>query len=123
MPEYRLRTRATFSASHELRGYPGDCRRVHGHNWGVVVEAAVSELDGIGMGVDFRVLRGCIEKAVAGLDHRHLNDLEPFLEANPTAERIARHLFRLLKGTLPDGVRLVEVRVEETDRDWAAYRE
>ena len=112
-----------FSASHELKGYPGDCARVHGHNWGVSAVVAVPDIGELGMGVDFRVLRGDLEKIVMDLDHNHLNDLEAFRDVNPTAESIAKYLYRRLRSELPAHLDLVEVRVEETEHDWAAYSE
>ena len=120
---YEVSVSSTFSASHELRGYPGECARVHGHNWRVRVRVSVEEIDELGMGVDFRGLRGALDKIIRDLDHRHLNDLEPFQGINPTAERIARLLFSRIGPVLPEGVTVLETRVEEAERDWAAYRE
>lgn len=110
-----------FSASHELKDYPGDCARVHGHNWGVSAVVGVREIDELGMGVDFRTLRERLEKIILELDHSHLNDFIAFREVNPTAESIAKYLYDRMKSELPSGVDLVEVRVEETEHDWASY--
>jgi 6-pyruvoyltetrahydropterin/6-carboxytetrahydropterin synthase len=120
---YKISVRSTFSASHELKGYRGDCARIHGHNWGVTVVVSVRDVDELGMGIDFRVLRECLDKIVKELDHSHLNDLEAFREINPTAEYIAKYLYRWMISELPDGTRIEEVRVEETDQDWASYHE
>ncbi len=120
---YKVSVRSSFSASHEMKGYPGDCACMHGHNWGVTVVAAVEDLDELGMGVDFRVLHECLDTLVGEFDHKHLNDLEPFKDTNPTAECIARYVFGRMKSELPEGVRVVEVKVQETDTDWASYLE
>ncbi len=120
---YEISVHSSFSSSHELRGYEGDCARIHGHNWGVTVIVAVMDLDELGIGVDFRVLREGLNRVVGELDHRHLNDLDPFSDINPTAESIARHLYHRMKTEIPEGVDIAEVRVEETDNDWASYHE
>jgi 6-pyruvoyltetrahydropterin/6-carboxytetrahydropterin synthase len=112
-----------FSASHELKDYPGDCARVHGHNWGVSAIVGVPDIDELGMGVDFRTLRECLEKIILELDHSHLNDFAAFRDVNPTAESIAKYLYQRMKSELPAGIDLVEVRVEETEHDWASYSE
>jgi len=120
---YRISVRSSFSSSHELRGYAGDCASLHGHNWGVSTVVEVKDVDVSGMGMDFRLLRECLNKHTMALDHKHLNNLEPFQEINPTAENIARYLYNRLKLELPGGVEMVEVRVEETGDEWASYRE
>ncbi|HIQ07075.1 MAG TPA: 6-carboxytetrahydropterin synthase QueD, partial [Thiotrichaceae bacterium] len=30
---YTLKVISDFAAAHTLRGYPGACNRMHGHNW------------------------------------------------------------------------------------------
>jgi 6-pyruvoyltetrahydropterin/6-carboxytetrahydropterin synthase len=65
---YVIRICTEFSAAHVLHGYAGACNRVHGHNWTVEVEAVAHELDAVGMGIDFRVLRGATEAITARLD-------------------------------------------------------
>jgi len=115
---YELSVSAEFCAAHRLNGYAGECRRTHGHNWGVTVFVRCSELDGIGMGLDFREIKGLVREALSGLDHACLNDLPPFTTENPTAENIARHLYdelsRLLAGRAEGRARVARVRVAET---------
>ena len=120
---YKISIHSSFSSSHELKGYLGDCARIHGHNWGVSLIVAVQDVNELGIGVDFRVLHEGLSSVIEELDHRHLNDLKPFRDLNPTAESIARYLFQRVKSELPEGVDVMEVRVEETDNDWASYHE
>jgi len=35
---YSLKVVTDFASAHTLRGYPGDCSRMHGHNWKLEVE-------------------------------------------------------------------------------------
>lgn len=83
---YDLRVITEFSSAHVLRGYPGACERVHGHNFRVEVVVRATALDELGMGLDFRELTAMTEALTAGLDHRLLNEVPPFDEVNPTAE-------------------------------------
>ena len=88
---YELYVEADFAAAHCLEGYEGNCSRVHGHNWRVSVYLKCRELDSVGIGLDFRQIRKDLQDLLDGLDHKHLNDLEPFRAINPTSENIARY--------------------------------
>ena len=54
---YEVMVKLTFSAAHRVEDYPGNCERLHGHNWVVEVFARTEQLDGLGMVVDFRKLK------------------------------------------------------------------
>lgn len=124
---YELTVRRHFDAAHYLRGYPGQCGRLHGHTWQVEVTVAGERLDEYGMLIDFHALKEMVAGVVAELDHQHLNDLEPFHkpggETNPTAENIARYLYRRLKPKLRPGLALVKVKIRESSDAWACYYE
>jgi len=120
---YRSAITATFSAAHALRNYQGKCERLHGHNWKIEVRTATETLDAAGMGLDFTVLRERLGAVLALLDHRFLNDLEPFQACSPSSELIARHIFEQLEPAVNDGrVRLVAVKVWESEGSWAEFR-
>ena len=75
------------------------------------------------MGLDFTVLRERLGAVLAGLDHRFLNELEPFLACSPSSELIAWHIFEQLAPAVNDGrVQLVAVKVWESEGSWAEYR-
>lgn len=113
-----------FSAAHYLRGYDGNCSKLHGHNW--VVEAVVDaqQLDEIGIAVDFRVLKRELDAIIAELDHSCLNELEAFKDLNPTSEIIAEYIFKGLSVRMSgiDGVEVASVRVCESPGAGATYR-
>jgi len=90
MSQYLLSAEAGFSAAHTLPGVD-TCERLHGHNWRVrlTVRVGEDELDSLGMGPDFREIRSILLGIVQDFEHRHLNELEPFRDLPPTAERIA----------------------------------
>ena len=121
---YTLKVLTDFASAHTLRGYPGACSRMHGHNWKVEVEVEARELDEIGMGIDFRTIREKTRHLTDELDHRYLNEIAPFDTINPTAENIAAHLFRGLTEALNDNrVRVSAVTLWETDRACVRYTE
>ncbi|HKJ22979.1 MAG TPA: 6-carboxytetrahydropterin synthase QueD [Gammaproteobacteria bacterium] len=121
---YTLRVVSDFAAAHQLRGYPGDCSRLHGHNWRLEVEVIATALDEVGMGLDFKTIKQAARRVTDGLDHQHLNELEPFREANPTAENIACHIYRALCQDLNGPrARVSAVTLWETDRACVRYTE
>lgn len=122
--KYTLRTLTEFASAHTLRDYPGDCSRLHGHNWKLETEVIADRLDEVGMGIDFGRIKAAAREAGGRLDHRYLNDLEPFDSVNPTAENIAAHLFRELSARLNGpGLRVSAVTLWETDRACVRYSE
>ncbi len=98
-----------------MNGYPGNCARVHGHNWIIEVYVRCSELDKVGIGIDFRDIRAALAEVLSNLDHSDLNDLPAFKEENPTSENIARFIYRQLSGKLDTpAFRVSRVKVCET---------
>ena len=121
---YKMKIVTDFAAAHLLRDYPGPCSRLHGHNWKVEIEVTASRLDEIGMGIDFRVIKAATKSVVDQMDHRHLNELPPFDEINPTAENIAAHIYQQLAMKLNDDrVSVREVTLWETERACVSYTE
>ena len=113
-----------FSAGHHLRDYPGNCEHPHGHNWNVKVTVRVTELDELGMGIDFRTVKNAVNKVLDTLDHRDLNDHQDFKTINPSSENIAVYIFNKLKVDLTsDRYQLYSVTVGETDNTGVTYFE
>ena len=108
----------TFSASHELSqmqdGHP--CKNVHGHNYVVEVELC-GDVNEQGMILDYHELKPLKEYLDRTFDHHHLNDVVDF---HPTAENLARHLFDWCRQRWEQ---VAAVRVSETPKTWAEYRE
>jgi 6-pyruvoyltetrahydropterin/6-carboxytetrahydropterin synthase len=121
---YTLKILADFASAHTLRDYPGDCRRMHGHNWKVEVEVTARGLNQHGMGMDFKTIKTATRALAKTLDHRYLNDIPPFDEINPTAENIAQYFYQQLSKTLNDDIATVSgVTLWETDRACVKYSE
>ncbi|MFA5627973.1 MAG: 6-carboxytetrahydropterin synthase QueD [Thiohalomonadaceae bacterium] len=121
---YTLKVLTDFSAAHSLRDYPGDCRRMHGHNWKVEVEVQADSLDKLGMVLDFKIIRQAARKVGDELDHQYINEIPPFDQLNPTAENIAAYFFRRLAEELNDTrARVHAVTLWETERACVRYTE
>lgn len=111
-----------FSAGHHLRDYPGNCERPHGHNWKVEVTVKAVELDNLGMGIDFRVVKEAVKKVMDTLDHHDLNEHPDFQTVNPSSENIAVYIFNSLQKDLTsDRYGVYSVSVSETDNTGVTY--
>jgi 6-pyruvoyltetrahydropterin/6-carboxytetrahydropterin synthase len=117
----------SFAAGHYLRDYKGKCENPHGHNYKIRVTLAGEELDKAGLLLDFKDLREVMKHVIDRLDHRMINDLEPFTLLNPSAENLARYFYHEAKGQLQavtrGRVRVKDVTVFETDTTTAKYSE
>jgi 6-pyruvoyltetrahydropterin/6-carboxytetrahydropterin synthase len=119
---FHIFTKSHFSAGHHLRNYPGNCERPHGHNWKVEVTVRTTELDGLGMGMDFRTVKDALKKVLDTLDHHDLNDHPDFQTVNPSSENIAVYIFNKLQQDLSsDSCSVYSVTVRETDNSGVTY--
>lgn len=116
---YRISKEFHFSASHQLLHLPDGhpCKRLHGHNYIVLVELAAESLDAFGFVVDYHELAPLKRYIDETFDHRHLN--EAMGDEQPTAEKIAKHFFDWCRARWPQ---TAAVRVSETPKTWAEYR-
>jgi len=130
---FRVTRELHFCYGHRLLNYDGKCRHLHGHNGRAVITLEAASLDALGMVVDFTRLKRTIGAWIDDtLDHKmllHKDDPAlPFLrqqaepvyvmDANPTAENIARLIFDVgVKLGLP----VVEVCLWETESCCATY--
>jgi 6-pyruvoyltetrahydropterin/6-carboxytetrahydropterin synthase len=120
---FEITVEYSFAAGHALRGYKGKCEHVHGHNYRVQVTVAGEQLNSAGLLMDFLDLRGALEATAERLDHRFLNDLEPFDKLNPSAENLAKYFYESLEPQVQKhGLHLESVTVWETDTTSATYR-
>ena len=127
-----LTRRYGFPAAHVLRSPAlGDAenRRIygkcanpagHGHNYGVEVSVTGPPDARTGRILDPEVLDELVaSRVLARFAHRMLNDDPAFADCVPTAENIARAIYRELAQELParGSARLLRVRVHETRKN------
>ena len=121
---YELKIVSQFAAAHQLREFEGGCENLHGHNWKVEVYISGKNLEKNGLLIDFRLIKEATKKALEKLDHKFLNELEPFTDINPSSENIARNLFESIARELNNEVvRVIRVTAWESDSACASYFE
>ena len=121
--QFEVMIERNFSSAHQLRGYRGKCENLHGHNYKIEIYARGRELNHIGLLVDFVELKQAADELVTYLDHKNLNELEPFVtEQNPSAENVARFCLEKLAAKLNDDrIEIYKVRCFETPTSVATY--
>jgi len=120
---YKLSALLNFSSAHYLNAYNGDCARLHGHNWRVLVEVSANELDETGMALDFKDLNSIAWKIIGKFDHQVINKVEPFDKINPTAENLACYLYDEIKILLPANTKMEKIGLWETEKYFVEYSE
>ena len=131
---YQVTTTIHFSYGHRLLDYDGKCRYLHGHNGRVEIELATDRLDRREMVRDFGEVKSALKRWIdETFDHkmllRHddpalallqrLGEPVCVVQANPTAETIARLIFEEARRLqFP----VSAVRLWETDHSFATYR-
>jgi len=138
----RVTKRFTFETAHALQCHDGLCASIHGHSYvldvtlrGVPRTAPSHPKDG--MVVDFADLKRVVKQAVVDrYDHTlllHEADTasRPAGEAamtrvrltpwQPTCENMLLDIVRTLRNAMPEGMELVQVRLQETATSWAEW--
>jgi 6-pyruvoyltetrahydropterin/6-carboxytetrahydropterin synthase len=134
---YKISKDFMFSASHFLTGLPEghQCARLHGHNYIVRVKLA-GDLQDPGFVRDYGDLSEFKEYLDVHFEHRHLGagsliirdhvgpeaEIDPVVQFNPTAERLAFFFFHVLRINLhfPE---VYAVGVSETPKTFAWYEQ
>ncbi|MCD4653766.1 6-carboxytetrahydropterin synthase QueD [bacterium] len=125
---FEITVEKEFAAAHRLREYDGNCENLHGHNWHIELTIGATELNSLGLAVDFREVRAWLNNAIKSFDHAYLNELEAFRDINPSCEIIARIIFNRVKNTIKNNATesklfVVSVRVWESPGSSVTYRE
>ncbi len=122
---YEISAVSHFDAAHFLRGYPGKCANVHGHRWRVEIKLTGSELNELGILIDFMDVKQLLKEVTEIFDHKLINDVPPFDRLNPTAENIAKMIYDNMKARLQENtgcrVNVSRVTVWESENASAAY--
>ncbi|MDP2754065.1 MAG: 6-carboxytetrahydropterin synthase QueD [Nitrospirota bacterium] len=121
---FELMVETHFSSAHQLRGYKGECEKLHGHNYKVQVFVIAERLNEIDIAIDFHELKKLAGEVIAPLDHVFLNEIFPFTEKNPSSENIAKWIYDSLRKKLNnDNIHLSAVTVWESETSSATYFE
>ena len=121
---FKLIVKKEFSSAHILHGHPGNCKRMHGHNWLVEAEVQGDNTNEIGMVIDFKDIKNNLREIISNLDHQFLNDLEPFINENPTAENISKYIYKELSNNInTDNIKVSKIKLWETNNSAVTYTE
>jgi 6-pyruvoyltetrahydropterin/6-carboxytetrahydropterin synthase len=112
-----------FRASHQLVLPDGSKEPVHEHDWAVTAELGSDRLNNMGTVMNFQRLQAMVDKIVAGFDNKALESIGFFRQNNPSAENVAKYIYERLKIGLPEGVKLLNVRVVEEPGCSAMFHE
>ena len=119
---FEITVRDHISSAHQLHGYDGPCKDMHGHTWKVEMVVCGNTLDEVGLLGDFKIFKAKLSQVLMPLDHVVLNDLPAFKDLNPSTENLARYIYRAL-GPHCAPLRLKQVQVWESDTASVIYYE
>lgn len=130
-----------FEMAHAIHGYQGACRNIHGHSYELHVSvSAVNDseeyIPAPGFIIDFGEIKQIVNAAIVWkFDHALLLS-EKFLaehpsfakqenlvtwQAEPTVENLLIYIKQTLGNRLPEGVRLVHLKLYETKNSYAEW--
>ncbi len=124
MEIFELYIQTHFSAAHALKGYQGNCAKIHGHNWIIDVFVRCNKLNDIGIGIDFRDVKQTVKGVLNDLDHTDLSDHPAFAHENPTSENISKYIYKELSTEInSEVVKISKIKVSETPGAGSYYWE
>lgn len=115
-----------FDAAHFLRGYQGKCANIHGHRWKIEIALRGSELNELGIMIDFMEVKKMLKDVTETLDHKLINDVIPFDTINPSAENMAKYIYTEMTARLqkmPESISVSRVTVWESEGAAATFLE
>lgn len=121
---YEVIIRSSFETTHALSHYRGSDELPHTHRFACEVAFASSRLDPSGCAVDFADADAALEPLLKELSAAPVHEHPDFRGESPSAETIARWIFRRLAPNLSGkGCRVARVTVWEDERHGASYAE
>jgi len=119
---FEVTVRDAISSAHQLHGYDGPCKFMHGHTWKVEIIVVGNSLNEVGLLTDFKDIKLKLKKVLMPLDHVVLNDLPAFQKINPSTENLARCIYHSMSVHCAP-LRLKQVQVWESDTASVIYYE
>lgn len=127
---YTLGVRDHLMIAHSFRGEVfGPAQRLHGATYVVDMEFRRAELDSDGLVVDIGLASQALQRVLAALNYRNLDELPEFAGLNTTTEFLARELFQRMRtaiaagelGQQAKGLTALRVTLNESHIAWATY--
>lgn len=129
---YSLNVRDHIMIAHSFRGDVfGPAQRLHGATYVVDATFRRGELDEDGLVVDIGLAHASLQKVLADLNYRNLDEVDAFAGINTTTEFLAREIFERLAGALRQGalgtggkgVERLCVTLHESHVAWASFED
>lgn len=122
---YQLQVTVSFEATAQLKGYTGVCGQVHPIQYQLTAGVQAEQLNAFGLVMDYMDLESDLKTLVAPWRDQHLNDCEPFAQADfgqPSVEQVARWVFKQLQARYQaEAFDMAFVAVKENDRCEVRY--
>lgn len=127
----------SFCASHRLHNpdlsdeenklHFGKCNHInsHGHNYKIEASVVGEINPKLGFAINLAQLKKALLEVIDPLDHKRLDvDIDFFKQPGivATAENIAIYIWEELEKRLPSNVRLYNIRVHETEKNFVDYK-
>ncbi len=64
---FEVTVRDHIASAHQLHGYDGPCKDMHGHTWKVEMVVCGNALDGVGLLADFKILKAKLKASFNAL--------------------------------------------------------
>lgn len=128
---------ASFCAAHRLHNPDlsdaenkkcfGRCNHIssHGHNYKIEATVKGECIDTYGFAINLRDLKEILVKVIDPLDHKRIDtDIDYFSKKGviATAEMIAIYIWEEMEKLLPKNVKLHNLRVHETEKNFIDFR-
>ena len=128
---------ASFCAAHRLHNYDlsdqvnrdlfGRCNHPssHGHNYKIEATVAGEIIPEHGFAMNLRDLKKILVTVIDPMDHKRIDtDIDFFSKSKhiATAEMIAVYIWEEMEKLLPENVKLHNIRVHETEKNYIDYR-
>ncbi len=120
---YELKVVSHFAAAHQLKMVAEKCENLHGHNWKIEICVRGKKLNKAGVLIDFGELKSYVSKIMDALDHKFLNELDPFDDSTPpSSENVAKYIADQLRELLgATGLTVSSVTAWESENSCATY--
>ncbi|MCC6817188.1 MAG: 6-carboxytetrahydropterin synthase [Saprospiraceae bacterium] len=123
-----------FEAAHAISVHPGNCRKIHGHSYSLHISVSSEKLNNLNMIMDFFDLKILVqEKVLEDYDHALILKKSTisigefpevkfiWLDEEPTAEYMILDIKNRLLNFLPEGIKLIRIRLHETRSNYAEW--
>jgi 6-pyruvoyltetrahydropterin/6-carboxytetrahydropterin synthase len=118
---FTIGVQTRFRASHSLILPNGSREPEHFHNWVVIADVSSEKLNDVGFVIDFNWLKAAVDKIIGDYKDVSLGSIEYFKKNNPSAENVAKYIYKGLKPRLPKDVKLSGITVFEQPGCSARY--